>query len=319
MPRRLIGADEAGYGPNLGPLVITATHWTLPETFSSDEECDLWSLLAPAVSQTLPRDGRLHVADSKQVYQPGRGLAVLERPVLALLGLLGEIPRTSSDLRGQLTAWRDPAAEEFEAPWYRDEEIPLPVAATWEAVEEGRDRLQQTLHSAGVALTEVRSDVVSEPRFNRLTDAAGSKGAVLTRATLALVGSLWGTGDEAALVVCDKHGGRNGYAAALAEACDEAFIQTRCESRSQSAYAVGTSEFRFETGAERHLPVAVASMVSKYVREVSMDAFNAWWSRHRPGLRPTKGYPQDAARFRRDIAEIQGPLGVFDDLLWRRR
>ena len=27
----LIGTDEAGYGPNLGPLVISATVWRVPD------------------------------------------------------------------------------------------------------------------------------------------------------------------------------------------------------------------------------------------------------------------------------------------------
>ena len=27
----LIGTDEAGYGPNLGPLVISATVWQVPD------------------------------------------------------------------------------------------------------------------------------------------------------------------------------------------------------------------------------------------------------------------------------------------------
>ena len=48
-----------------------------------------------------------------------------------------------------------------------------------------------------------------------------------------------------------------------------------------------------------------ASMTSKYVRELAMELFNRFWQRHVPGLTPTKGYPEDAKRFRRDIARAQ--------------
>ncbi len=47
--------------------------------------------------------------------------------------------------------------------------------------------------------------------------------------------------------------------------------------------------------------VALASIVSKTVRELWMDIFNAYWQARVPGLRPTAGYHVDAIRFRRDI------------------
>ena len=40
--------------------------------------------------------------------------------------------------------------------------------------------------------------------------------------------------------------------------------------------------------------VALASIVSKAVRELWMDVFNAHWSARIPDLRPTAGYPNDA-------------------------
>jgi hypothetical protein len=82
---------------------------------------------------------------------------------------------------------------------------------------------------------------------------------------------------------------------------------------------VGDSEIRFRTKAEAHLPVALASMVCKYVRELAMDLFNDFWAKHVPGLKPTKGYPVDAKRFKNDIAEAQRQLGITDDVLWRER
>ena len=314
----IIGTDEAGYGPNLGPLVITATHWEIPKP---DERLDLWKVLESAVSQEGPIDGRLHVGDSKQVYQPGKGLAELERSVLSILRAGGVSPRTANDLRRHLTAWRGrDEATEFSAPWYADGDVELPVCINADAVEAGASRFHQTLSQSGVRLIAVHSDVVSESRFNQLSEAAGSKGAVLTESTLTLATGLRQSADaESTLVLCDKHGGRNRYAGVLTQVVGGGLVSVREEGRQRSVYQLDATEFRFETRAERYLPVAVASMVSKYLREVLMLAFNDYWRKHLPDLKPTKGYPHDAARFRNEIAETQARLGLPDDLLWRRR
>ncbi|MFV0442113.1 MAG: hypothetical protein ACK5Q5_00930 [Planctomycetaceae bacterium] len=314
---QVVGTDEAGYGPNLGPLVVSATSWSLPDGAAPD---DLWSLLADAVSAQGPVAGRLHIADSKQVYSPSRGLAELERSVLTLLRLASVPASTLSELRAALTCWRCFPAAEFSAPWYSQDDIILPVVVDPDRVTTDSDRLRTALQAAGVRLLGIRSDVVSESRFNRLTDAVGSKGAVLTEATLILARELRHCeSSRSTLVLCDKHGGRNRYAGVLSHLLDDVVVQTAAEGREQSIYFAGTTEFRFETKAERHLPVAAASMVSKYVRELSMLAFNQFWRRHQPGLRETKGYPQDAKRFRADIAAAQRALVLDDDLLWRRR
>jgi len=65
--------------------------------------------------------------------------------------------------------------------------------------------------------------------------------------------------------------------------------------------------------------VALASMVSKYVRELLMREFNAFWQQHVPGLKPTAGYPGDAARFFAAIRPAAVQLGIPEDVLWRRR
>ena len=70
---------------------------------------------------------------------------------------------------------------------------------------------------------------------------------------------------------------------------------------------------------ERFLPTALASMTAKYLRELSMRAFNKFWSVHVPDLRPTAGYPKDAHRFYKDIRTAQRKLGIDDHALWRQK
>ena len=50
-----------------------------------------------------------------------------------------------------------------------------------------------------------------------------------------------------------------------------------------------------------HFCVALASMASKYLRELLMLEFNRFWQSHVADLKPTAGYPGDAARFHEAI------------------
>lgn len=334
----VIGVDEAGYGPNLGPLVISASVW---ETPGDPGDFDMWRALRPVVSNTPPRaarrssgaatpsngaaaalvkrrNSRLHVADSKQVYSPARGLGPLETSVLSLLGCQAAF----STLR---ELWRHLCGQAPKSsclePWFADGgiDLPLPLVADGQDIARFADRLQRRFDAAQVRLRCVASDIVLTERFNRLTDRLGSKGATLSRSTLELVRRVWNPDrDGAALIVADKHGGRSRYQGLLAEVF-ETLPLCVSEGPECSRYQLGDSEMCFEARAERHLPVAVASMVSKYVRELSMEAFNRFWRRHLPELTPTKGYPTDARRFRRDIANVQQELEIPDIALWRER
>jgi hypothetical protein len=66
------------------------------------------------------------------------------------------------------------------------------------------------------------------------------------------------------------------------------------------------------------LPVALGSMLSKYLRELHMILFNRYWCERRPDLKPTAGYSVDARRFLEDIAPLRRELGIEDQLLIRR-
>jgi hypothetical protein len=67
-----------------------------------------------------------------------------------------------------------------------------------------------------------------------------------------------------------------------------------------------------------HFCVALASMVSKYTRELLMMDFNDFWTRAIPGLKPTAGYPGDSSRFYEDIRPAVLRLQIPESTLWRR-
>jgi hypothetical protein len=67
------------------------------------------------------------------------------------------------------------------------------------------------------------------------------------------------------------------------------------------------------------MPVAIASMLSKYVREALMRRFNGYWQTLLPQLVPTAGYYNDGLRFLNDIAAKRAELGIVDGDLIRCR
>lgn len=331
----IIGMDEAGYGPNLGPLVVTVTAWKVP---GEVRDCDLWRCFESVLAQEPPDDGRLHVADSKAVYTPARGLANLERSVLCALRLFGAAPRTYSTLRqfvsesvkepgraGPVNAATETGAArpgslgDAPEPWFADCDLKLPHTAM-DIDDDLAARWQACCLEHRIVPRAVRCEVVSPRRFNQLTRECGSKGRALTRISLRLLRSVWNPDDpRPTLIIADKHGGRNRYDELLSEVLDGQMVFRTREGRECSTYRVGATELHFQTRAECHFPVALASMVSKYVRELSMVLFNRYWAAHVPDLKPTAGYPGDARRFKEAIAERQMALGISDDVLWRER
>lgn len=319
----LIGTDEAGYGPNLGPLVITATLWQVPD--EAIDEC-LYARLKQTVT-ALPRrsarpDARLWLADSKVVYSSADGLATLERGVGAALACCGLQMPTLHALLEALDA--DCRTQIPHLPWHAGSDFALPLAGKSADIEAAAERLRAGLAAADVRLAAVRSRVVFPETFNSEVERLNNKSTLLTQESLRLVRSLLDLCDAGEVrIACDKHGGRNAYAAALQEHVFDGLLQTVRESRAESVYRVCDGERRieigFRVGGERSLPAALASMTCKYVRETAMHAWNTFWQSRVPGLVPTAGYPTDAIRFRRDIAAAVAALDLPESLWWRSR
>jgi ribonuclease HII len=127
---------------------------------------------------------------------------------------------------------------------------------------------------------------------------------------------------DAMILRIDKHGGRNTYAALLQNALPDAMIVAEQESAALSTYrAIGLERairFIIEPRADvQHFCVALASMVSKYLREMLMGEFNRFWQSHVPDLRPTAGYPSDSLRFLGAIRPVMEQLGIPERAIWR--
>lgn len=312
----LIGVDEAGYGPNLGPLLISASAWRVPEV-----AIDLYDTLSDAVSRSAQGTGEhIAIADSKLLYKSRGSLAGLERAVFAALAQRNQRPRDWRQLWTELAGAS--AAHQQNLPWYCDYNEPLPLDADATQMDTIADRLRSVLSENDVDLAAFKSVAVFPRQFNHKTSALGTKSATLTTTTLELLAEMLAElPDDDLMIVCDKHGGRNRYLPALQQQFPEYLIEVRRESGPLSVYCWGPperrTEIRFQVKGERFLPAALASLASKYLRELAMRPFNAYWCARVPQLRPTAGYPTDAKRFRLDIESARQDLGIEWDDMWR--
>ncbi len=322
----LIGIDEAGYSPNLGPLVISASVWEVDEgIWKSAWPVDLYKPLKSVVCKTPSRDkplGRLAIADSKQLYTPAAGLHQLERGVLAALALVDHCPHDWLDVWQLL----DPRGLDYlpSLPWHVDYDVRLPLAAEAEDLVQIVPRLRRACQRRGVRLVAMRSRAVFPDEFNRSTVALGNKAEALSNITLELLSeSLADCAEQPVLAVCDKHGGRNQYGRLLQCRFPDALVEVHGEGSRESIYRWGPEatriEVRFLAGAESFLPTALASMTSKYLRELAMRAFNDFWCGRVRDLAPTAGYPRDARRFMHAIQQAQAELGIAKAVMWRDR
>ncbi len=321
------GIDEAGYGPMFGPLVVARAVVAVDaDEAKADAPPDLWEQLNGAVCRKASdRKRRIAVNDSKQLYTPAAGLGHLERGVLAFAAACGCEP-ANLDALLQSVAF-DPPSRQPDQLWYLDDAggptLPLIVDAGQLAI--ARSLLQRALAAADVRIVELSAAVVFEDRFNHMVQATRSKARCSWTFVTGHLDSVWQRfGEHHPLVVVDRQGGRTRYHQPLALAFDGVELRETEQSPLCSAYDLHAGKrrmtVRFETGSEEaHMPVALASMTAKYVRELLMHRFNAFWHQHAPGIAPTAGYAKDGKRFLREIDVVIDKLAIDRDQLIRRR
>lgn len=298
--RIIVGIDEAGYGPRLGPLVVALVAFRVRHPTRT---------LRTVLKRAGDPAGPFPVDDSKRIYRGGLGLDVLERSVLAF--------------RGAAASADAPDRPREERPWGLPWPPALPVAATAEDVAGAADALAAALAQAGVEVLTVRSRTVGVDEFNRGVTRCESKARVLFDAAMDLLAP-WLDEEGDVAVNIDRHGGRAYYSPLLAERFPDRFHWVVSETPKLSAYRFrgrsGEATIGFEVGGDGlHLSTGLASMTAKYVRELHMRAFNAHFGAADPALRPTAGYHGDAGRWLADSLAARTALDVPEAALVRLR
>jgi hypothetical protein len=328
---RWVGIDEAGYGPNLGPMVMTAvvaegrpTHPGAKEG-PADRAFELWRDLSQTVDRAGGDPSRLWVDDSKRILSFGDGLVRLQTACLSLLDAIGgSVPEHPAGLFAALGAGDETETEL--ARWHSHAISPWPMPSVVEEVCRARTgRMLEPAHGHW-KLRAVRAVVLGPEQFNQRLDRFDSKAKVHFSAFQKLLQFAWDLASDGTptFVQCDKHGGRHYYLEPLNEAFPGVWIERGTEGPLLSQYHLKAQGQALNLALspkadQTHGLVALASIVSKTVREVWMDRFNHYWTGQIQGLRPTAGYPLDASRFRLSIERRALALGLGLDLWWRKK
>lgn len=323
----VIGVDEAGYGPSMGPLTICATAWRVPLDLDTSE---MTSLLEPEFLAKPIKQNSSHVpiGDSKKIH----------RDTYAVEGLILGARFLSFAIDGNVPSeWDDQIASIATEDWNRFSSIP------WYAKQPSQhseildsvvpDQANYFLpamkktKSHGIQLAGIRMRVIDEIEFNRQVDRTGNKSTLLSEASLGLVKQAileLSKKGEAVEVYCDKHGGRNRYQAVLTYSFDEEWFDIELESRACSRYKANWAEhpmqIQFKVDGDSIFPSAAASIIAKWTREELMNRLNGFWqSKVVGGIQPTAGYYVDAMRFAKQIEGSVKKMGLAPDQWWRKK
>jgi ribonuclease HII len=265
---------------------------------------NLWEILRKSVSERRARlNGRLLIADSKKAFTRSVGLKHLRKTVLATLDYLGKDPKSLTDLIMALCP--DCLSHFNEYPWYQ--KIDDYLLDSDSGAQIGAAMLKSDCENTGVELLGLQSRILEVAHYNKMIEAVKNKAKVLFTAVAELMQSAIDRfKNENIEIVVDRQGGRSHYRRELQLMFEGRELRVIHEDQDRSSYELssGNNKLRvhFVVGADdKFLPVSLASMVCKYLRELLVDNINEYFRGFNSAVKPTAGYWKDGLRFIEDL------------------
>jgi ribonuclease HII len=313
----LIWIDEAGYGPVLGPLTVSCAAFMMPDELLRR---DLWQVLSNSVcKEKRSLKGRLLITDSKKAFNRKAGLGHLERTTLCALRSIDVAATNLNDMLNILAP--DSLLRLGRYRWYRDLAKVAITAGDDYGIAAGVFR--RDCRDNGVSLAAIRSQIYDVGYYNELVEKVQNKSSVLFTAVCTHID--WAFrhfGEQNLQIVVDRQGGRSHYLPVLSRMFPQTQGRIIREDENDCSYELTEGNRRMRIhfvvkADDKSLPVSLASIVCKYLRELMMARVNAYFLELNPDIIPTAGYWKDGNRFIADVVKLQCSPVIEKQLLVR--
>jgi ribonuclease HII len=301
----IVGVDENGLGPLLGPLVTTAVSLELAR-YRPEHHANVGRALGIDDSKATAGFGQMALAE-------GLALALVE-------ALTGVLPTDIDALFDALLldapdALRTPCPS-GSRPQCWSVSIALPCFGG--DLEAGREALRK-LHKAGLKPLHLRSAIACTGSLNTRLRKGQSRVEVDLELMERLVIDARAHVAGELRAICGMVGGIRNYIAKMRHLPRLGVRAARAHAPTLAYEVQGVGHVRFEIDADaNHLPVALASMVGKYVRELAMERQNRFYRKHDASLDEVSGYHDPVTqRFVVASTALRSSLGI-DDACFRR-
>ncbi|MGB8227433.1 MAG: hypothetical protein WCE45_11310 [Sedimentisphaerales bacterium] len=326
----LVGIDEAGLGPILGPLVVSAACFSVPaDKIQADPAAShfaaasMWSLLSDSVwSNKKHLAGRLLICDSKKAYTPSTGIAYLEKTVLSCLEILGKTPVSITELIDALCPTCKNRLAQY--PWHKDLSH-RDIKFNHDDIAISAGAFGRNLEKHNMSLITLKSFCFDVAFYNEMIGKVNNKSTVLFMAVCSLIDEIIKSAQHTNFhFIIDRQGGRTKYTRQLRTMFPDMELKVLDENDNISSYELIMSgkkvkiDFIVKADAD-FLPACLASMVSKYLREQLMGCINSYFVEKCQNLKPTAGYWTDGKRFINDLKQIAPEIQYDPNQLIRCR
>ncbi len=306
--RILMGIDENGLGPRLGPLVVTGV------TVRVDEAGERVAQRAPGRAFSRLGDSKdlVDYKDSSLGEAWARAILRRARPDVACTTVDDVVHALSIDLPAELRS----ACGEHEAQCWGGGESFAASDAVVAKVTRDLDRLE----ARGIVLRDVRSVILCSQRLNVAADRGTSRFDVDLHAMERLVLAARAREETEVFATCGKVGGYDRYGGAFGPLAGRLHVAVE-EGRKRSTYrfpALGELSFVRDADAT-NLLVAMASLVGKWLRDALMARIVRHHRQGDASIPEPSGYHDPVtARFVEATALARKKRALPDDCFERR-